>query len=282
MINMIKLKPEKYHIVLPLIEKVNFNKLFALSVVKNMVRGRIFVDNSSSPGTCLIAHKYGNSLLCGNTENNQFNKKLLSYFANEKINNDFTKKILVYPKIWNKKLKELLGEYLKFTSESHSNIKNPFVFKKERLNFIYPRNFIPIMPDLNKGLMLKRIDKILFKKIKGSISPVKYWNNADDFLFNGAGFCLIKDNKIASYCFSAYVIGSKMEFAIETNISYRNMGYSIYPLSAMVNYCLTSGFEPVWACMKDNTASVKIAQKIGFIHETTIPAYMIPQKKEQA
>lgn len=44
-------------------------------------------------------------------------------------------------------------------------------------------------------------------------------------------------------------------------------------MKAMIEYCLENGFKPIWGCRKDNLASLRLAQKLGFEEKVCHPTY---------
>ena len=63
-----------YDSVLDRVSGIPFNTLFALTVLRSKVEGKVYVDDLVDPGTFYIAHPYGMSLLCGSTESTEFNR----------------------------------------------------------------------------------------------------------------------------------------------------------------------------------------------------------------
>jgi RimJ/RimL family protein N-acetyltransferase len=79
------------------------------------------------------------------------------------------------------------------------------------------------------------------------------------------GFCLVKDDDtIVSTSFAAYIDNNRIDIGIETNPEYRGQGFGALTCAAMIQYCLDNGYEPIWGCRKDNMASFRLAQKLGF------------------
>ena len=111
--------------------------------------------------------------------------------------------------------------------------------------------------------------------MKGSVVPMNFWNNAEEFYNNGIGFSLIYENKVASTSYSAFLHDDKLELGIETMEEFRGKGFAQFTCSALIDYCLENNFEPVWACRLENTGSYKLAQKLGFEPIKRIPYYRL-------
>lgn len=242
---MFKLHKSKYELVLPLLNLVPFNKLFAEVVIYKEAEGNVFVNDTRDPSVCLIIHKYGMALLCGDIEN--FNDELSEFLLKSEA-----KWLLIYPESWQAVI--------------------PFP-KIERVNFSfqYKKNSDLTLP---KGFRLQQIDKQLFELIKGSVVPESFWSKKI-FLEKGIGYALLDGNQIVSSCFTSFIIRDKYELGVETSEQYRQSGYSFFPASHMINYCVENGFEPVWSCRKDNVGSYRLAQKLGFTPVSCHPYFVL-------
>ncbi|MBN2545184.1 MAG: GNAT family N-acetyltransferase [Spirochaetes bacterium] len=277
---MTELNLENYGKVDFLLKNVPYNIIFAKVVVNSNVEGRVFVDNPSNPTVCLVVHKYGLSFLCGSMGSEFFNQKLIGFLKNDQVNNYSAKWLFAYPADWDNKLSLLLGrDLIKLTDideKSFHELKKEHIIKTVRVNFRFKPELFKIKLSIPDGLKLKRIDSKIYDNISGSIMPQYFWNSKKDFLKNGIGFALTNKDKIISICFSSFILGNKLEFGIETIANYRKKGFSIYPAAALMEHCIFKKLEPVWACRKENIGSVKIAQKLGFQPQSSIPYYILP------
>ncbi|GED15417.1 GNAT family N-acetyltransferase [Aneurinibacillus migulanus] len=283
---MIKLTPPDYSIVTPLVSKVPFNTLFARVVIDNKVNGQIFVDDSLHPTVSLIVHKYGMALLCGNAENDSFNDKLVRFLKNTPSVELPAKYMLTYPERWEHKLASILGtELLQADDKGDSKVMtrdtSTSFLQTQRINY----QFKPSSPLININIpapfTLKKIDLDIYGKIhetQHSVVPEQFWNTAEDFLENGIGYALLYDNQIVSTSFASFIVDDKLELGVETTETFRKKGYSIYAASALVSYCLTNRYEPVWACRRENVGSSRLAESLGFIQASYHPYYCMPSK----
>jgi hypothetical protein len=73
------LRPDYYGKVAGPLDKVLFNTLFARMVVERHIPGTVHVDDTDKPGTFLVKHPYGMSLLFGDSRNEGFNTALKDY-----------------------------------------------------------------------------------------------------------------------------------------------------------------------------------------------------------
>lgn len=146
-----------------------------------------------------------------------------------------------------------------------------FFGAKEDLNiscryfFEYQHKEPPEIRELPQGMRFCEIGRELFNKLPGRITPLFSWDNADDFVKNGKGICIMKGDEPAAWAFSAAVSDKELDIGIETAESCRGQGLATIVGAAMIRYALGCGKTPVWACHSENAGSVRTAEKLGFV-----------------
>ena len=274
---MILLEKNAYDKVLEPLKKVSINNLFARTVVEKHLQGKIFVDNVNSPTTFYIVHPYGMSLLFGNPDNYEFNCQFREYALNKDKSRNKYEWMQVFPDSWDDKLKDLFGSDLIKYSDNSNNEKDK-VELNGRANFKFNPDayfaFKQSNPKINYKIV--RTDKEIFNQMKGTVVPMFFWDNAEDFCNYGIGFSLFYDNKLTSTAYSAYIHDNYLELGIETVEEFRGKGLAQYACSALIDYCLQNNLEPVWSCRFENTASYKLAEKLGFMPTTIKSYYKLP------
>lgn len=259
------------------LSKVAINHLFARSVVEKKVNGSVYVDNTEAPGTFYIIHPYGMSLLFGYTDNADFNRKLTDHALNTfKIRNKY-EWLQANPEEWNYMISSLLGDNIIKFKDNLPSSDNRKIEENTRVNFRFNKEkFLDFRSkNLNKAYKILRTDKEMFKKMQGTVVPESFWNDADQFIRNGVGFSLIFDNQVASTAFSAFIHDRQLELGIETISTCRGKGFAEYTCSALIEYCIDNGFEPVWSCRFENTGSFVLAGKLGFEPTIFLPYYRL-------
>ena len=123
--------------------------------------------------------------------------------------------------------------------------------------------------------LIVKTDAVLFEQMTGSVIPQKFWDNAKDFETNGSGYTLLHNGEIAATAFSAFVHENLLEIGIETVEKYRGNGYAELVCCKLIDKCLESGLVPVWSCRSENTASVRLAGKLGFETTLSFPFYRL-------
>lgn len=266
-----------YSKLLEPINNVSFNNLFARSVIEQKVDGKIFVDNTDNPQTYYVIHSYGMTLLFGNSNNDEFNSSFREYALNLNHVRGKHEWMQVFPYNWNNVLNELFKNNLIKSVDNIEKKEKGIIELNTRVNFKF---------NLDKYLRLRRTssapeikivraNKQIFRDMKGTVVPVYFWNNEDDFLKKGVGFSLFYNNKLASTAYSSFIIDDKFELGIETVEEFRGKGFAEITCSALIDYCIENNYEPIWACRLENIGSYRLAQKIGFEPFVEIPYYRL-------
>jgi hypothetical protein len=269
-------KNEYWKIKAPL-EQLPINTFFALAVVEKQLTGTIYVDNTEHPETFYIIHPYGMSLLFSNTNNDVVNSFLFDRFLNKNKARDKYEWLQVFPDEWNTKVEALLGHKLIDSDSLAEETGQEIVVKFHRANFRFNRDkYLKYRSTLKENkFKIVRTDKEIFDKMTGTVIPKYFWDNADDFVNNGIGFTLIHEGMAASTAYAAYLHDNFLELGIESAEPFWGKGFAILTCSALIDYCLRNGLEPVWSCRKENTGSYLLAQKLGFEPTLTIPFYRL-------
>ena len=274
---MILLPVHKYSVLEEQIKEVQRNVLFARSVVEKHLSGIIYVDNVNEPRTSLIAHPYGMLLLMGDSNNIEFNDRFKSYaFNTAKIRAKHEWLITSSPE-WDNVLTDMFGGSLIKTPENSGKEASGTIELNGRQNFSfnvqkYAQFEKRTIPEHD---LIVKTDAVLFEQMTGSVIPQKFWDNAKDFETNGSGYTLLHNGEIAATAFSAFVHENRLEIGIETVEKYRGNGYAELVCCKLIDECLESGFLPVWSCRSENTASVRLAGKLGFETTLSFPFYRL-------
>jgi GNAT superfamily N-acetyltransferase len=274
------LKPHEYSIVDTLLRSVPINTLFARAVIEGHVSGKVYVDNRHAPGVCYVAHPYGMSLLFGSTDNPRFNERLELYLRGDAPRSE-SEWLQVYPDDWNRKLEEMLGPGLIRVGSDNSAAPegDRQVVQRVRVNFCFnrlrytQRRQILVLPD---NCRIINDMEYIYNNMHGSVVPKAFWDNAAQFTERSAAFALLHNDRLVTTAFAAYVIDRYLELGIETHLESRRKGFAVHACSALIDYCLNNGFEPLWACRLDNLGSYRLAQKLGFEHILSVPYYQLP------
>ncbi len=148
--------------------------------------------------------------------------------------------------------------------ENYFKVKEDVVLERRYL-FEYAVDSEIIEMHMPDGFELKEMDENLLAKISGNIVPALFWSDMQEFLSKGKGYCAVHNEEVASWAFSAAVSSQEIDIGIETNPKYQKRGLGMIVAQQMMKYAIEQGKKPVWACHYQNTASAKLAEKLGFI-----------------
>ncbi len=274
---MISLQKDQYSKLLEPIKSITNNNLFARAVAERVVEGEIFVDNVENPKSFYLLHLYGMSLLFGDSKNEAFNLAFKKYALNENRSRKIIEWMQVFPADWDAVLQDLLSDNL--VSPSSESTSSHAIEQNVRVNFKFNEEIFLRGKLANEksdpAVEILRTDREAFEKMTGTVVPLNFWNDAEDFINKGVAFSLYYDGKLASTAFSAYLHDDKLELGIETYDEFKGKGLAYKACSALIEYCIENGFEPVWACKRDNVGSYQLAQKLGFENVKEISYYRL-------
>lgn len=274
---MILLPKERYSLLEEPVKEVPINNLFARSVIEKHVSGNIYVDNIKDPKTFYVVHPYGMSLLFGDYSNSGFNHQFKTYALNQDSKRSKVEWMQAYPDEWDTVLHDLFAGSVIKASENSGIIEKGIIEIHSRVNFRFNKdNYLKIPKvSLSANDILVETGLAHIEHMQGSVIPLNFWDSAGDFLKNGKGFTLLSNGEIASTAYSAFVHEDKLEIGIETVENYRGLGYAELTCSRLIDYCLDNNYIPVWSCRFENTASYRLAQKLGFEPILVIPFYKL-------
>ncbi|NLD95257.1 MAG: GNAT family N-acetyltransferase [Fibrobacter sp.] len=274
---MIQLPPEKYVNLQETLAKVTFNCYFALSVIKHHLNGKVYVDNEDMPANAYILHPYGMSLLIGDGKNAEFKKWFVEYMLNlkkERIKNEWMQ---VFSNNWQDIIQKELHEHLLSADRNVGLNYSDYIEVNTRVNFKFNDALYKekVQNYSSEESIIKKLDKETTGSIKGSVIPLNFWNNEDEFLNRGIGFSVFKNGEQVSTAYSAFVHDKYLEIGIETVQKYRGFGHAKSACSALIDYCITNNFEPIWSCRLENAGSYRLALSLGFEPVLQLPYYRL-------
>jgi GNAT superfamily N-acetyltransferase len=123
--------------------------------------------------------------------------------------------------------------------------------------------------DLPAGLRLVPINERHVNDREGMLYQdlLSKFFSAADFFQQGAGFCLLEDEKIIGFAAANYPIRNNiLEVYIRVDYNddpcHRQKGLGTQLSVALLEYCLENGLEPQWDAA--NEVSVRLALKLGY------------------
>jgi RimJ/RimL family protein N-acetyltransferase len=126
---------------------------------------------------------------------------------------------------------------------------------------------------------LQRVDRHLLVDLSAGDKEfvfsklIQFWGSVDTFLSTGLGYVLVDGEKITSLCFSGFVAGKIHVVDIETRAAHRRKGHAEMVGRAFVAECVEKHLQLHWDCMAENTASARLAEKLGFTQSHVYTLY---------
>jgi RimJ/RimL family protein N-acetyltransferase len=264
-----KLQKEQYKRVGPLFQTLDYN-LTVNAVLAGTTPGEIYVDDPVQPKAAITWVKH-RIYLAGSARNEGFNRAVNQLFSGKIVPGAVAagkaEFVLYYaPEDWDDQV-DILFE-------------GKFPIKDRRLYFIFkePRNdWRALIPP---GCTMRRVDRELLrqtylKNLDTLIEEIHSERESiDRFFGNGFGFCLTQGDEIAGWCFSEFNTRDRCEVGIETAEAHRRRGFATLTASALVEHALANGVTRIgWHCWASNTASITLAEKVGFEKSLEYPVY---------
>jgi RimJ/RimL family protein N-acetyltransferase len=274
---MIRISPEGYCILQEDLAGVTFNCFFARSVIERHVNGTVFVDNEDKPKNAYILHPYGMALLIGDGKNDEFKTSLIGYMLNLRKERKRDEWLQVFSDSWHKTIMAALNARLLSAEDNVNHNYSDLIEVNTRVNFKFneTRYRETLHNQFGEHIIVKRLDKETTNSMYGSVVPLNFWNNEDDFLKKGIGFSAFINGEQASTAYSAFVHDRSLEIGIETVQKYRGFGYAKLACSSLIDYCINNNFEPIWSCRLENIGSYKLAISLGFEPTLKLPYYRL-------
>lgn len=250
-----RVDPKSYPDIIRHIETDTCGRVYPLSVLEGFQRGEVFANQSCRQ--ILIWHYSGFAFLCG-----EYGEPFLEQVYKLMADRDST----------------TFRRLILFTND---NCTKAFFSAKEkaavgrRYFFEYRKKTRIDTPAVPSGYEIKEIDAGLLKKINGKISPSFSWENSDEFLAKGRGYCITDGENAAAWAFSAAISSTEIDIGIETDKNYQKRGLGAAAAKMMIKYALQENKMPVWACHSENEASKRLAEKVGFVQSEECSAISI-------
>ncbi len=274
---MVLLDKADYNKVIQPLKGVAINSLFARAVVEQTVAGKIYVDNPIHPETFYIVHPYGMTLLFGESNNKIFNEAFKNYALNKDNSRNNFEWMQAFPNNWDNVLSTLFKDTLIKSVDNTEKIERGIIELNTRVNFKFNINkHQPLSTqNIDKDISIVRANGQMFRDMQGSVVPLYFWDNEEDFLNNGVAFALFYKDELASMSFSSYWFDNDFEMGIETKEKYRGKGLAELVCRAIIDYCIANNYEPIWSCRLENIGSYKLAQKLGYDPTLYLPYYRL-------
>jgi len=255
-----ELNQDNFKKILPLYSKEEIVFPLILAVLEQKQSGWVWVDDLVSPVSAMVIAKSGFMQLVGMEGGEDFGLNVIKFLKSPSLYMP-TYLLWYLPPI---QIQKILDEYIP-----------KYVRKRDRAHFILEKQIVETPAKCPTGFDVHLLDKDLIEKIghyKLDIGS-RFWASPEDFLENGVGACVMKEGEIVSLCYSACIAGYFAEIDVITQEEYRGMGLAVVAARSFISECVKREITPTWDCFVNNTASMKLADRLGFTQTVIYPFY---------
>lgn len=266
---MIQLKKEYYYLCKKL-KNSKFKSPEAYSVIEMYTPGVVFVDNITLPRIAIVySQGMAGFYLLGEVEDKE-------YF------NSIKNKIFFIISLFAKNIGLESIEISAESSEGNKRIEELFDNSSLKYEYqlvhetCYLEKRIEETGDFEILFVTRELDLDQFINKEFFMKEIKrFWGNIDKFYEFGQSTILVKDNMILSICYTGSIYRKRQTMGIITHGDYQGNEYAYKVGYVLIRKLRKDGILPYWDCMKDNTSSLNLAEKLGFIITNKYRCYWI-------
>jgi len=262
-----ELEFEKFGIVKSLFEG-HKQYLPVLAIIEGNFPGRVFVDDLSDPSTTLVWAVSRWAYIEGDPGNPEFSQSIGKLLQGTivpdslRINQHWFELYARNSEDWIATVENWLE---KFGSIKHYETVYRWdrdKYRRFRRGYIFP-----------VGAATQRADIPI---LRSSLPPAPFI--AKRFLARRSiSYRVMVQDRVVSQCRSnGFSVGPEFMIDVETfGEDDRGKGYATAAGVALLDHCRETGLVPLWETTEHNTASQRLAEKLGFVTDETYPVYAI-------
>ena len=141
----------------------------------------------------------------------------------------------------------------------------------DRLDFKWPTGepapgWRDRLPD---GVTLARIDGPMAARVDAELNEhvAANWGSYDTFDRYGDGLALLLGGRVACAAYTSGMSSTQANISIVTAEDQRGRGLAMLTCAALIERLLARGIQPTWCSDTINTASARLARKLGFAED---------------
>ena len=228
-------------------------RAFLFAVLEGMNPGRVFADDNPSPSCAFVSEASGNTFASGELTGDAVTEVAAQLQAN-----------------WRVHFTPYERDYQFFRSLT-------FLEEGTRLQFDGCPGGSSSLGQfrVGEGLDCRRMDRELLDRCCWKDFMQVTCGSLDAFLLNGIGLCLMKADCILTEAYAAHFGAGSAEIGVLTREGYRGKGYATVTCSRLIQLCAQRGCETYWCCDASNTASAKVARKLGYSREARFSPFWV-------
>jgi RimJ/RimL family protein N-acetyltransferase len=117
---------------------------------------------------------------------------------------------------------------------------------------------------LPAGFEMRRIDRALLERCEWRADMEFFCGSLDTFLAQDLGLCMMRGDEIIVEAYASSFGETHAEIGAVTREPHRGRGYAPIACAYLIEAVAQRGYQPYWSCDRDNTASIRVARKLGF------------------
>lgn len=240
-------KLDDYNKIIHLIDDIKVDKVYPLSIVEGSQQGEIWVDDLSVPKFALFWHYCGFAYIAGVYDDSLI-EEIKEMMHNPKEGHSGR---LALQTSVDEKLESIM-------------LQDKTIQKKEQYLFDYLGTYEKKPGELAPGFEILPIDRQNYELLKGHVVPGYSWENKEEFLKNGFGYCIVNNTQFVACAFSAGISKEYVDIGVECSEKYRGKGFAKLVTGATIEETLKRHKVPVWECNTTNEGSLNLACSVGF------------------
>ena len=244
--NIVSIDPDKRSVLIPLFANYPPQRIFIHSVLEGH-SGIALADSKTDPQVAQLTHP-GWAILGGDVEH-PVAQKLVQQLSEMWV--------IPISTAWRELILHVHGHHLKQIPG--------ITFSSESLNLKHLRNLQKRIP---RDCHIQRVDLALTNRLRDEgLSSFPGFRTLVDFAERGIGFCATIEGRIISHAVSLMQCREGIHIGIETHLDFRNMGFATAVAAKLLEHCIERGIYPHWSASSENTASIHLAEKLGYVRD---------------
>ncbi|MCA9918027.1 MAG: GNAT family N-acetyltransferase [Anaerolineales bacterium] len=264
---MIRLELSQFAQAIPLFAEMAEWNVYITAVLQQKSPGRVYVDNLAAPRSGFLL-SLDRGYLVGDPHNDAFNAALhdelhATLLAGDPINKEDPRLVLdLDSPDWEPVIADILADW-RWPPIWGSHQHYRFAALQVDWEDLLPAGYRIVHLDF---ALLAENGMRLPKHIVDSIRLG--WENEANFIENGFGLAVLFDDEMVSWCLAGVTVDGACEIGIETLPTFRGLGLATAVTAATIAKYSQMGYHHIgWHCEATNRASIKIAEKVGFVLE---------------
>lgn len=275
---MIELRPDQFSNVIPLFQRTDYGVL-AMSTLAGHHPGRVFVDDAHHPRAGLVCTRAGIGyyFLAGIPGDQAFtwlDEAFTKDFVPAQVAATGSPEVLLffYPQTaWKTPLFEQFHD-----RKPVEIFKHRFTLPAEAARRV--RGWQSGLPEGMRVIPYKKTLMEAHPEIKEEVCL--FYGSVETFLEHSLGVYVLDGETVACTCLAVFTGCGEAEISIATAEAYRRRGLAQIAAAAFIEAALARGLNPIWGCWPNNTPSVGLAQKLGFVEAAQQPVCLWVESEE--